>query len=338
MVSSIFTYIPVIKWQRWEQKALEKVDSTIKSRLLPCIEVRDSDQHKNILLNLNTVWPHETLVDYANPSGKLTSSRSHELLFFLNNSIQKSMPVRPVFSPADIIAMDSKLLSTVTKVSYIVIRLRKDSLLINDNDVVLVKRAVKVLKQSNISYKIIVDLGVSPLSWSEEDVDLFSTSIQSLMNFDALSLHLISGAYPESLASIKTGVATFRRRDWDFWTVVSGRIDKAIGYGDYGILAPGWTEDIKQLRSNRIAIRYTRDNDWLVLRADGKTTQDSIAISTILVNNYSSDFKGRGYSFGDDLIADRADANIPVKNKKCGHYHITEAWSHHIAYVLKEQY
>ncbi|MNY22216.1 hypothetical protein D3C86_1558120 [compost metagenome] len=152
-------------------------------------------------------------------------------------------------------------------------------------------------------------------------------------------MHLISGAYPASLASVKTGSANFKRSDWAFWNDVNAIVpDLTIGFGDYGTLSPEWTEETLELRSNRIAIRYTRDSNWLILRADGKTTSDSIAISEILVNNYSSDFKGATYSFGDLIRSERADPNFPIKKKRCGHYHITESWSHHIAYVIKEQY
>jgi hypothetical protein len=75
--------------------------------------------------------------------------------------------------------------------------------------------------------------------------------------------------------------------------------------------------------------------DWV---AGWRGIRNSIALSEILVNTYAGDFKGATYSFGDRLIEERADPNLPAKKKRCGHYHITEAWSHHIAYVLKEQY
>ncbi|WP_241090483.1 beta family protein [Pseudomonas viridiflava] len=124
-----------------------------------------------------------------------------------------------------------------------------------------------------------------------------------------------------------------------FWYDVNANVPNlGLGFGDYGTLSPEWTEEILERRSNRIAIRYTRGVDWLILRADGKTTNDSIAISEILVNTYPKDFKGAPYSFGDQILSDRADPTVPVKKKRCGHYHITEGWSHHIAYVLKEQY
>ncbi|WP_206862777.1 beta family protein, partial [Enterobacter chengduensis] len=111
-----------------------------------------------------------------------------------------------------------------------------------------------------------------------------------------------------------------------------------IGYADYGILAPTWTEKILTRRGSRVAIKYTRDKDWLVLRAAGNKTNDSISLSVILTTIHKADFKGHGYSYGDDLIDDRANTNIPLKNKKCGHYQFTEAWSHHMAFVVKEQY
>lgn len=332
-------YIPVIKWQSWEQRALKMVDDMLVPRMQPCIEVRTSDQHFNLISNLKDVWPHDVLVDYANPSGRLTPVRQNHLLNFLQHAVQNGIPASPVLGPEYLATMGSQFMNLAASLPSVAIRLRLDSLTLPSDKLQLVTGAFATLKAANISSILLVDLGVSPTTWGSLELANIGHSLRSLNSIGYQTIHLISGAYPASLAAVKTGIASFDRSDWRFWIDVSASLpEMVIGYGDYGTLSPEWTEKILELRSNRVAIRYTRADNWLIIRADGKKTDDSIAISTILVNNYPQYFKGHGFSYGDKLLAERADPNIPAKKKLCGHYHITEAWSHHIAYVLKEQY
>lgn len=332
-------YIPIIKWQSWEQRALQKVDGAIRPHMQPCIEVRTSKQHLNLSINFQKVWPYDALVDYADPKGRLTPLRTGELLAFMALAVNGRLPITPVLSPTDVVAMGALFLGPAAQLGSVAVRLRIDSLIVTAADVAITNLAFSHLRAANIQAMLIIDLGVSPLSWDDKNITDFVAAIGPLLAMDFKSIHLTSGAYPGSLASVKTGVATFERKDWKFWKAVSAKAQNlVIGYGDYGTLSPVWTEDILELRSSRIAIRYTRESDWLILRAGGKKAEDSVAISALLVNNYKADFKGAPYSYGDELLEERADPTIALNKKHCGHYHITEGWSHHIAYVLKEQY
>ncbi|MCV4341669.1 beta family protein [Pseudomonas capsici] len=331
-------YIPVIKWQNYEQRALEKIDPALLQRVKPCIEVRTSKQHTNLIKNLRKVWPHEAYVDYSGPSGDLTAVRQIELLAFLQFAGTSSLPVSPVIGPAYLAGLGSQFLQATASLPSVAIRIRLNSFYLSAQQFQLVNGCLATLKAAGRRAELFVDLGVSPKGWAPADVQAFGATMQQLSSIGYSSVHLISGAFPASLAAVKTGSAKFDRNDWKFWEAVSASVPALkIGYGDYGTLSPEWSEKALERRSNSIAIRYTRDDNWLILRATGKTAPDSVALSQILVNNYP-DFKGKGYSFGDDLLEQRADPNVALKKKKCGHYHITEAWSHHVAYVLKEQY
>lgn len=332
-------YIPIIKWQSWEQRALQQVKDDIRPHLQPCIEVRTSKQHVNLSVKFKKVWASDALVDYADPKGRLTPARTGELLDFMKLAVDEQLPITPVLSPVDVTAMGKPFMDLAAKLGSVAVRLRIDSLIVTAADVAITTKAFSDLQAANITSSLIIDLGVSPFEWEATHVDGFVGAIAPLHEIGFNTLHLTSGAYPGSLASVKTGVASFDRKDWKFWKAVNAKAPALMmGYGDYGTLSPVWTEDILELRSSRIAIRYTREDDWLILRAGGKKAEDSVAISAILVNNYKVHFKGTGYSYGDDLLEERADPAIPLHKKHCGHYHITEGWSHHIAYVLKEQY
>lgn len=331
-------YIPVIKWQKYEQVALKQTDAALVPRMKPCIEARTSTQHTNLVKNLQAVWPHEAYVDYANPLGELSAQRQADLMAFLKVAAAAQLPVSPVIGPAYLTSLGAPFLKATATFPSIAIRVRLNSLQLSPQVFQQVTGSLATLKAAGRQAELFVDLGVSPEVWAPADVTAFGMTMQLLSGVGYSSVHLISGAFPSSLASVKTGSARFERNDWKFWEAVSASVPTlTIGYGDYGTLSPEWSEQILERRSNSIAIRYTSDDNWLVLRAAGKTAPDSVALSQILVHSYA-DFIGNGYSYGDDLLEQRADPNVAMKQKKCGHYHITEAWSHHVAYVLKEQY
>jgi hypothetical protein len=332
-------YMPIIKWQQWEQKALANLGH-IKSEILPCIEVRDSSQHANLLTNFAKVWSTQALIDYANPSGVLTGQRRVELSTFLRKAHQESYPVIPVVNPLDIETLQvPTFMSLIQKFGEVAFRVRLDRYDMSDEDYLNIHDAQQTLKEANCDSILLVDLGVTPNSWSKDNILMLLGTIRRLKLLSFKTLHFASGAFPESLASVKTGHATFARNDWMLWKALNvAEPSLRLGYSDYGVLSPNWTEEVLIRMSQKVAIRYATENEWLILRADAKTTEESIAISQILVTAHQQSFKGASYSFGDKLIADRADPSIPESLKKCGHYHITEAWSHHISFVVKDQY
>jgi hypothetical protein len=324
-------YMPVIKWQKWEKKALEHVHSTIISRIAPCIEIRNSQQHVDILTSLVSVWAHECYVDYSDPDGKLTKidnngllvrTRLNELQQFIDtyHSLKK---IVPTLSPQEFSKLNQTDLNKLQKCTCINV----------------ITNALTYAQNYGFNVELIVDLRVTPTKFNQNTLNLFSQQLDSISKIGFKSVRLLSGAFPESIANIKTGSGNFMRNDWLLWENISNLIAKAkIGYADYGVLAPTWTEKVLTRRGSKVALKYTRDKDWLVLRAGGNKSSDSIALSQIFMANHKADFKGKGYSYGDDLIDDRANPNVLLKNKKCGHYQFTEAWSHHMAFVVKHQY
>ncbi|MDR5885969.1 beta family protein [Vreelandella janggokensis] len=338
--SSNPNYMPIIKWQKWEQKALSKTFSEIKEELTPCIEIRDASQHTNLLKNFQDVWGAPALVDYANPSGLLTDTRQNELEEFLLHSKSAGFDITPVFGPSEIRRAPHSLQKIATSFSKIAIRLRVSlSDLPLSYDRINELRDAKATISRNTDASFILDLGKAPENWNEASIIGVTSAFKNAKALGFNKVHLASGAYPDDLSFVRTGYAEIPRHDWAFWKAVNRSAPELeVGYSDYGILSPQWTEEALMRMSSRISIRYTRNNDWLILRADGKTKEDSIAISQILVTTFGSDFRGAGYSFGDDIISHRADSTVPKKDKLCGHYHIAEGWSHHMAHVIKEQY
>lgn len=331
-------YVPIIKWQLWEQAALKETWQDVTPFTLPCVEVRDSKQHATLMVRLPDVWSPPALIDYANPQGRLTGERDKELKDFLAMAHQEQLLVSPVLHPLDAISLSSGLAKEVLQFPEVVLRLRTAGPDIPQAEEDLVQKAREKLGADEKSSRLIVDLGVTPEAWTETNTTDFASGITRLKALGFDHIHLASGAFPESLANVST-VATPARRDWRLWRAVNAKTaGLQLGYSDYGPLSPKWTEEVLTRRGGRVVIRYARNEDWLVLRADGNKKAHSIAISNLMVGPYKASFKGAGFSYGDKLIADRAEPTVPEKNKKGGQIHIAEYWTHHMAMVVKEQY
>ncbi|MBO9833019.1 beta family protein [Xanthomonas phaseoli] len=328
-------YVPIIKRQKYEQRALLELTAAVIPRALPCVEVRDSKQHESMLDCYAKVWRYPALVDYASPEGVLTKTRLKELNQFLKQVHGSGKLAMPVLNPVTA-AHDLTVIAPNLGDRKVALRLRADLPGLGLG-VALVRNALAVPGLAAKVDRLIVDLGRTPAT-SVADRTTLAATLNALKGLGLAHLHLASGSFPGSLANI-VGAGEVDRKDWELWQQVQALAPLAlVGFSDYGPLNPDWTEEVLQRRGSRVTIRYALDDKWRIVRGTKATRQESISISEILVNMYPHEFQGAAFSFGDRLIADRVDPAIPEKKKSSGHLHITEYWTHHISYVLKKQY
>lgn len=327
-------YMPIIKWQQWEQKALSNIDS-VKDRVIPCLEIRDSKQHTTMMRSFLDVWNAMALVDYANPRGHLTSERRDQL----RELLAQNFPVIPVINPSDYNALrDSSLVNSLSQSGEVALRIRVDGINIDSQQIQQVASSLKTLSPHCTIRCLIVDGGVTPKTWDNNDLKRLAVNLRGVQLNEIQAIYFASGSFPDSLANIK-GTQKLPRLDWRLWCdLANAAPDLPIGYSDYGTLSPQWTEEVLKRYSQRVALRYTSNDEWIIVRGNAKTKKESIAITTLFVTLFRNEFKGPSFSYGDQLIDQRADSSVPEKSKKCGLYHITEAWAHHIAFVVKQQY
>lgn len=332
-------YVPIIKWQKWEQCALDHLDADVVGGTLPCIEIRDSKQHGNLLAKLPAVWGRAALVDYADPNGRLTDQRRVELREFLAHATGAPAYLTPVINPLDAVAMaDKALMKSLRTRQALAWRLR---VTLNGDvagTVAALAAVMPTLLQPEGGIRLILDMGVTPAAWSDAQLAVLGDGLKACADLGFTSIHLTSGAFPDSLQTV-VSKATFVRRDWQLWQAANALVPELhVGFGDYGTLSPLWTEEVLTRRGGRANIRYTLATEWLVLRGGNITKEESVAISELMVTVHSASFEGPAFSFGDRLIAERADPTVPMSQKHCGQYHIAEAWSHHVTYVTRKQY
>lgn len=332
-------YVPIIKWQKWEQRALSELSMPVIERVLPCLEIRDSSQHRTLLKSLGTIWPHRAMVDYANPDGILTPPRTKELREFCTQHPNAAAQVIPVINPGDLRALGKpKLMALLHGHRQAAYRLRVSQYDSIDNAVATLESVMEDMPTPEDGALLIIDLGVTPAAWTANAIKALGINVTYCAGLGFVSVHLASGSFPESLASI-AGSGTVTRRDWQLWEAVAATITETnVGFSDYGVLWPRWSEAVLMRRGGKATIRYACADEWLILKGNSLQRSESIAISQLMTTLYAAKFEGRSFSFGDRLIADRADPAIPDRDKLCGHAHIAEGWTHHINFVVKKQY
>ncbi|WP_363799858.1 hypothetical protein ABU614_07035 [Lysobacter firmicutimachus] len=330
-------YVPIVKWQKWERLALKKIDATDALRVLPCIEVRDSAQHQRALSDYDHTWSLPALVDYSNPLGQLPPGRATELAEFLKTVKGSATYASPVLNPA-VAPLVFPSIKSVLGSRKVTLRVRLSNLDQSAGHLNSLKIALAAPGVAAATNRLIVDLGATPVGIGKVQATALAVELQQMKALGFEHLHLASGAFPDSLMHIN-GAGHVDRRDWAFWVQVAAASPSLLaGYSDYGPLTPNWSEGVLQRRGNRSVIRYALDDKWRIIRAATNTTSDSIAISTLMVTTYGHEFMGAPFSYGDQLIEERADPHLPLAKKRCGQYHITEFWNHHIAHVVKRQY
>ncbi|WP_191968527.1 hypothetical protein [Cellvibrio sp. KY-GH-1] len=329
-------YIPIIKWQKNERLALSFLEEDIKQCVLPCLEIRNHDQHTKLLECFEEVWDAPAIIDYANPQGVLTVERIRELREFLKYARDNEHPIVPALNPMDaLVYSNTNLIKAISKHEEIALRLRVSDFKITDANIANCKKADELFAGKN--KRLIVDFGNSPQEKDAVNLNDLDLNLKKLRSEGFKNIHIISGAFPSDLSSVKNGPKNFIRYDLEFWKNIQSRHSRGpLGYGDYGILSPGWTEETLQRRGSRVAIRYTCEGSWFILRGANAKKSESIALSELLLNVYEDVFKGADYSWGDKIIADRANQELKDKDKKSGGYHFAEAWNHHITFVIKE--
>lgn len=331
-------YVPILKWQAYEQIAVENTYPDVVDRVLPCFEVRTSSQHQSMLTDLDTVWNAPALIDYSNPDGVLTPVRLAELMAFLAQGTGTSLLASPVVSPY-IVSADFQAVVAALAGRKIALRLRVDDLTMVGLHQLAITTLMGLPGAKAAVNRLIVDLRCTPTKDpTAAEITTLASTLATMKASGFQHVHLASGSFPESLAHI-AGAGEVKRSDWALWKkVAAASPGTLIGYSDYGPMWPKWTEEILERRGGRVVIRYTITDKWRIVRGPSNKKADSIAISVLMATGYAAELKPRTYSFGDQLIHDRADATIPMKNKKCGLYHFAEFWSHHIAFVVKDQY
>lgn len=332
-------YVPILKWKRAEQGALQVLGDEDKKSMTPLIE-----------LVMPTV-PFYKKIDKENSVKKSLEERSAEIVRKFKEKRIKEIPEEilqcwgtgPVFVDFTLLydGIQLKIDSLNEIVSTGISKKLKIIPVLNLNDDTKLKEVVvSAAKKANNG--LCVRVTQSDLS----DIDALDKKIEAFLenfnlsrnNIDLLidvkeirelggqyiqfmnagqriaslsdwrNLIFASGAFPENLSECKLDDPTsLPRFDWQNWlgSIKDNKLKRITVFADYTIRNPIFNE-ATQYYSSTPSIKYTLKNDWLILKGKMNQSEHYLVNAKLLVEDMTDTFCGETHCWGDKKIAEKA--------------------------------
>ena len=180
---------------------------------------------------------------------------------------------------------------------------------------------------------LVVDLG---LVGQDNDYSLIFERLPALD--DWRSFAVVAGSFPKDLTGLKRDRKhRLPRLEWEAWkAIVAQRSRRRPVYGDYTTLHPTLSPIDRPVNPSA-SIRYTAEDDWIVMRGRGVRTRGGPGPKQYWAHaellRIEDDYRGSHYSFGDQYIWE-------VARRESGPGNATK-WAqvsvnHHLTFVLHQ--
>lgn len=342
-------YVPILKWKQGEAKALECCSPSAKQNLLPLIELatvpwdhdieapsKSCDEHlAKFGAQLAKSWPldSEVFIDALHiEDDTLATTDTHPLTNAMNQARAAGVNAIPVTSPSRNAAYQNAAISSCN--DELCVRIGIEDVLGTPSPLL---QCLSDFSVSPSNCHIVVDLRtVSP-----EQEATFIFTAQNIINQlpyvnDWKSLTLAATSFPDSMASVNTGIDTIDRTEWSIWNALrnSNAVEREPWFGDYTISGTDIANVNPRLMQPTANIRYAADNEWYIFKGRSlrRNGYDQFqALSDQLIKHPCYD--GNAFSWADGYIYECA-------NKTTGNGNLT-TWrqvgtNRHIEKVLSQ--
>ncbi len=336
-------YVPILKWKRAEQGALEALADEYRDQISPLIELVMPKPKSLFKDKENTIrkTPEELYQEL------ITTFRTKRISE-IPEEIIKSWGAKPAY-------IDFSLLTFALKVESIKKIMKKAAesgaelipvMNLSDNDEV--KKAMQQIlnKHTNAICLRIVSSELEDTSKLNNQLDgilqyfnMHRGNIDLLIDLKALKENgthyrryfnfsqeikglakwrnfiFACGTFPENLSECPVDQSKLIPRvEWVKWLDIRKTGPKRIPtFADYTVRNPIYNETLQFYHSSA-SIKYTLESDWIILRGKAKKFEDYLAHSSLLVKD--NRFCGENFSVGDKYIAEKAKYFPVYMNKK----------------------
>jgi len=151
-----------------------------------------------------------------------------------------------------------------------------------------------------------------------------------------------SGAFPKDLSQCRIDEENLIMRiDWQNWKnlTISKELRRKPTFSDYTIQYPVY-QDITQFFPPTTSIKYTLEDEWLIMKGQKQKYDKYLASAALLVND--NRFYGENFSSGDQYIVNKAKHFAAyIRNPSIKGTGSTETWlragiNHHLALVAHQ--
>lgn len=346
-------YVPILKWKRGEQKAIEHLDSSIKDKLLPLIEIPPIDFDWNNGVPKKTIDQHiatipdtiassfgsnEVFVDILNIDEEdMLSDGTHSIEYIVNTSINLNVNIIPVVGSnrsTEYITAIQNLLASNT-INKLCIRIEtSDFNTINP----MLNSMLDLYSVSRNQCHLIIDLKEITSAIMPSYEMLVPVIVNNIINLsDWLSITLSSTAFPKTLEQVqKNSFRLLPRYEFRLWNnlINSSQLSCDLQFGDYCIANPEYSDIDPRFMGMSGNIRYTISDNFLVYKGvNAKTNGFSQMTSMCRQLIASPHYSGQSFSWGDEYIYNCANNIASTGN--------AETWrrvgtNHHIVFIVDQ--
>jgi hypothetical protein len=318
-------YVPCLRWKLGEYQAIWRLSNTTKRAFTPLIEVpgigydfakgRESktvDEHlASFVGRVHKKWGTSTCFIDMNliDSSKRMANGIHPFRFIFDGLRAMDSQAIPVTGLHRDAAYQKEVKRILSKGGFgaclrVTIEQATSRELKQEIDTLLSRLELK-----HHGCDLIIDLG-APDNFIP--LDGFLMVIQRIINKlpwlnDWRTFTIMGTSFPESMSSIRTGVISIPRYEWQLYKILVASFRKAKlrlpAFGDYAISHPNVPELDWRVVKPSVKIRYTIDDRWCV--AKGRSYKDYgfgqyQELSKQILN--SGHFYGSSFSWGDEYI------------------------------------
>ncbi|MBN1959315.1 MAG: beta family protein [Deltaproteobacteria bacterium] len=347
-------YVPILKSKRGEFGALRELASNTRHCLTPLIDVvrmpidkRDQpiDGHLDkIAENIRDSWGMGRPIFYDVkdlPLDTRTSTGEHPLVYLGERLIANEIEAIPTIG----LDRDDYYIQATHRMCLVVksvlLRLEVDDITLPNELSVNIQALLNEIEVQPSATHILIDLGSIRDNDANATAETVLGMLRSLESIQEYASVVVAGSsMPQGLSELVHAdtTALLPRNEWDIWQLLQAMpsIPRNLGYGDYGVVHP----DMLDLDPRRItlgaAIRYTTNNDVLVIRGRAiKSHPDGFGQFYTLAETLVDlpDYRGSSFSWGDSRIYQCA-------QRQCGTGNL-ETWvkvgtNHHLTHVIDQ--
>jgi len=329
---STYHYVPILKGKKGEYDALQKLNEDIRDKLTPLIEIpqipydyenddyaKTIDQHlNNVIETIKNSWGENRLffldLIQINADERMEDG-THPFIFLANEARNKNVKFIPVTG----LERDRDYNEAVKNIfdidrNGICLRIDGDYFL-EDELESRISDLLNTLSVRTENCDLILDFKfISP---SDEKILSFvlTNYLQNFPYFTSWRTFTISAtSFPQDLSKVPSdSIQRIPRTEWHIWNkLIRSDLIRKPSFGDYAIQHPEPVEIDPRLMTMSANIRYTIENDWIIIKGHSVKRFPGFKqfheLSNILLRN--ENFKGRNFSWGDNYIYNCAQRTV----------------------------
>ncbi|MCH7883567.1 beta family protein [Patescibacteria group bacterium] len=372
-------YIPILKWKRAELRALKGLSEKDRDQITPLIELvmpmvpiykdpkkkikkSQAEMLEEIVAKFKTKRiteiPKEILASWGKRpifvdfsllynTESATQIKIYALHKIITAGVDLGLKIIPLLNLSD----DHELKRAICSVSKeydqgICLRITPSDLSDTEKVEALSKKIDGFLSDFDLNEKnidLLIDI--------KEQCDQYLKCLHSSQNIKNLTkwrnFIFACGAFPANLSKCKLDEPTLLPRiDWKNWLKYTrdkakdNKLSRVPIFADYAIRNPIFNESL-QYFSSTTSIKYTIDNDWVIMKGKIRDYPLYLVNAKLLVED-TEYFYGEAFSSGDEYVAQKAKHyHEYIKNPSIKGTGRSEDWiamgtNHHLALVVHQ--